>query len=162
MKTKFLPLALAAFMALAMFGNTTYASENRKEKDSPNMETYYIGGLKKGNLMLWDITSQCSNTFSVTIKDDDQTYVEINKNNYVKELNLLSHEAAIYEGGSNLRIEVVFDNENVQIKTANASGSIRNEKGKSIGCIYNYSLEDGNDSDYNDAVISLTSWKKNG
>ena len=158
MKTKFLSIMLTSFLAVGLFGNTVYA----KETDSNNKKTFYIGSLKKGDLMLWDVCSQCSNTFSVTIRDDDTIYADIDKDTSEKELDILSHDSAFYEGGSNLRIEVEYYGSSVNLKKAHASGAIKNEKKKTIGYIYTYNLEDFDDEAYNDAVITLSSWKKHG
>lgn len=162
MKTKLISGIIAAVMAIVIFGDTAYACEKGSGRTETNKQTYYISGLKKGDMMLWDVCSQCSNTFSVTIKDDNKTYTSIEKDDYVTDLKMLSHESALYEGGKNLRIEVEFTDPNVTIKTANASGAIKNEQKKTIGYLYNYSLEDGTDADYNDASISITSWKQQG
>lgn len=162
MKKNFLSLVVAGVIALSMLADNTCVYAKEKVQAKKSKETYYLGGIKKGDLILWDVCSQCANTFSVTIKDDNKTYATIGKDDYITELNILSHESALYDGGRNLRIEVEFDNPSVEIKTAVASGSIKNEKKNTIGHLYNYSLEDGDDADYNDVSISITSWKKQG
>ncbi|MCR4996332.1 MAG: hypothetical protein K6A61_03430 [Butyrivibrio sp.] len=162
MRTRFLAAVFAVVMAITLFGDNVYASEKGKEKAESNKQTYYLSGLKKGDIIMWDVCSQCANTFSVTIKDDNKTYASIDKEDYVTEVKMLSHESALYEGGRNLRIEVEFTAPDVTIKTATASGAIKNEQKKTIGYLYNYSLEDGTDADYNDVSVSVTSWKKQG
>ena len=156
MKPKFLSLTLAALLAVSLIGITIYA----KESDSNNKKTFYIKNLEKGDLMLWDVCSRCSNTFSVTIRDDDTIYKDIYKDTYKKEVDVLSYGSAHYKGGKNLRIEVEFDDSSVDLKKAQASSAIKNEDNKTIGYIYTYNLEDANDEDYNDAVITLKSWKE--
>ena len=162
MRTRFLATVFAVVMAFTLLGDTAYASEKGKAKAEPNKQTYYISGLKAGDIILWDVCSQCANTFSVIIKDDDKIYAKIDKGDEVRELKLLAHDSAFYEGGSNLRIEVEYTDPAVTIKTANASGAIKNEQKRTIGYLYNYSLEDSTDDDYNDASISITSWKQHG
>jgi len=162
MKKNFLSIVVAGVIALSTLADNTCVYAKEKAKIEKNKETYYLCGIRKGDIILWDVCSQCSNTFSVTIKDDNKTYATIDKDDYSTELKILSHESALYDGGRNLRIEVEFGTPSVEIKTAVASGPIKNEKKNTIGHLYNYSLEDGEDADYNDVSISITSWKSHG
>ncbi len=122
-------------------------------------ETYYLSQLEKGDLMMWDVCSQCSNTFSVTIEDDDTVYATIDKDTAKKELDIVGQDSAIYQGGDNLRVVVQYYPLTVEIKTAKNSGTVKNEQGTTIGHLHSFSLEDGDDGDFNDAVITIKSWK---
>lgn len=127
-----------------------------------NRETYYLREFKKGDFMLWSVCSQCWNNFTVTIRDDKKEYAVIRKSIQLTDLQKLSQEAAIYEGGSNLRIEVEFDGTNIDIKESPVSGGIMDAHGNTVGYSYTYCLEDDKDMDFNDAYITITAWRKRG
>ena len=67
MKKNFLSLVVAGVIALSMLADNTCVYAKEKVQAKKNTETFYLSGLKKGDLILWDICSQCANTFSVTI-----------------------------------------------------------------------------------------------
>ena len=125
MKKFFLPLIVTVFMAITVFLNAGCSSTKEIQKLNANRENYNISGLKNGELMLWDICSQCQNTFSVTIKDNERIYTNADKNDYENALQILSHDTAFYKGDGDLQIEIEFDNSSVILKTAKTSSTIK-------------------------------------
>ncbi len=125
------------------------------------VEVYYIREFKKGDFMLWNVCSQCANDFTIEIRDDNKTYDRIIKSNHDTALQKLSQKAAIYEGGSNLRIVVEFNNTK-EIRESAVSGGILDRKGNTVGYSYTYCYEDSEDWDFNDAYLTITAWRKKG
>ena len=125
-------------------------------------EIYYLREFRNGDFMLWNVCSQCYNTFTVTLKDDKKTYATINKANHITDLQKLSQASAFYDGGSNLRVEVEFFDGTKDIQESVVSGGTLDPRGNTVGYSYTYCLEDGEDWDFNDAYITLTAWRKKG
>lgn len=129
---------------------------------SASKETYFLREFEKGDFMLWDVCSQCMNTFTVTIRDDKKVYANIRKANPSTELQILSQESADYDGGSNLRIEIAFDNPDAKIKKSQTAGAIMDKQSNTVGFSYTYCIEDGDDWDFNDVFITVIAWKNKG
>ncbi len=125
-------------------------------------DKFILEEFKKGYFMLWDVCSQCVNTFTVKIMDDTKTYANIVKSDTNTDLHILSQDSAMYDGGSNLRIEIQFDNKDVDIKKSQTAGAIVDDMSNTVGFTYTYCIEDANDNDYNDAFITIIGWKNKG
>lgn len=127
-----------------------------------NERTFYLREFKNGDFMLWSVCSQCWNTFTVTIRDENEVYAVIKKATHDTNLQKLSQDAKKYKGGDALRVEIVFDSEEVDIQESIVSGGVVDSHSNTIGYSYTYCLEDAHDEDFNDAYISIIAWRKMG
>lgn len=127
-----------------------------------NQEVFYLQEFKPGDFMLWSVCSQCLNTFSVVIRDDSKIYATVRKSTKATDLQKLSQDSAFYGGGENLRIEVEFDKQSVDIQESTVSGGIVGGHSRTVGYSYTYCLEDEGDEDYNDVYIAIIAWRKHG
>lgn len=123
---------------------------------------YFLREFKKGDYMLWSVCSQCYYTYKVVIKDDHTVYANITKDNNSTNLQKLEQEAKVYNGGTNLCVEITFDDSRVDIKESIVSGGITDAVSNTVGYIYTYCIEDGTDKDYNDAYINIIAWRNQG
>lgn len=124
-----------------------------------NKETYFLREFKKGDYMLWNVCSQCWQTFTVTIRDDSKVYTTIKKTTHNCTIQKLEQNAEFYGGGSNLRVEIVFDDSKVEVKESSVTGGITDRHTNTVGYSYTYCIEDGTDDDYNDAYIAIIAWR---
>lgn len=125
-----------------------------------NQETYFLREFKNGDYMLWNICSQCYNTFTVVIRDDSKVYKTIKKTSVACSLLKLEQGSEFYSGGSNLRIEITFDKKDINIKESIVSGGITDRRANTVGYSYSYCIEDSTDDDYNDIYINVVAWRK--
>lgn len=123
---------------------------------------YFLREFQNGDFMLWSVCSQAYNKFTVVIKDDKKTYANIKKTDTSTSLKKLSQDSSEYKGGSNLRVEVTFDNKKVEVKESILSGGITDSVSNTVGYVYTYCIEDGTDDDYNDVYINIVAWRKKG
>lgn len=125
-----------------------------------NKETYFLREFKKGDYMLWSVCSQCYNLFTVVIRDDTKIYKMISKTSTDCTLQKLEQGGDFYTGGANLRVELIFNDGNVDIRESIVSGGITDRRANTVGYTYSYCIEDAWDNDYNDAYINVVAWRK--
>lgn len=123
---------------------------------------FYLNAFKKNDFLLWSVCTQAYENFSVVIRDDKQTYLEVSKKSHSTELQKLVQDSATYNGGSNLRLIITYDNHNLDVHDSKISGSILDAMAREVGYSYTFCIEDGTDDDYNDAYISIVGWRKKG
>ncbi len=123
-------------------------------------EWFSLEEIKKGDIMYWNVTSQCHNTFRIELKDDDRTYFTAEKKDNETTLKEISQGYAFYQGGKSLRLEVTFDNGGADIKQSIVCGSITDDRSRTVGVSYTYCFEDAEDDDYNDAYVAVMAWRK--
>lgn len=125
-------------------------------------EYYYLREFKKGDYMLWNVCSQCYNNFTVRILDDNKQYMEVSKRSYSTNLQKLCQDSCDYDGGNNLRVEIEFEDRNIDIKESIVAGGITDRRSNTVGFTYTYCIEDATDDDYNDAYINIVAWHRKG
>lgn len=126
-----------------------------------NTATYYVPNFQKGDHMYWAIASKAGSKAYIVLKDDNKIYLEVKKEESTLTFKNLALGTATYEGGKNLRIEIiVYDYEKLDIKSSINSFNITDTKSRIVGYGYNYCIEDWTDNDYNDYYINLVAWVK--
>ncbi len=125
-------------------------------------ECFYLEEVKKGDILYWNVTSQCYNSFVITLRDDNQVYFVAKKTDNETSLHEVEQGYAFYSGGNNLRIEVLFNNGQNDVKQSIVCGGITDARSKTVGFSYTYCFEDYNDDDYNDAYVAVMSWRRAG
>lgn len=126
-----------------------------------NSANYYLNNINQGDIMFWSLCSQTASTGSIVLKDDNQTYFNKIKDDSSTNLEVIANDSAVYGGGANLRIEVVL-NDGCNINQIINSYNITDPSSKTLGCAYNYFLEDSTDNDFNDYYINVVAWKNKG
>lgn len=126
-----------------------------------NTATYYLPNIDEGNIMFWSLCSQTGSTGSIVLKDDNQIYFNKTKDDSSNNLQVITTDSAIYRGGANLRLEVVL-NEGCNINQIINAYNIADSSSRTLGCSYNYCLEDSTDNDFNDYYINVVAWKNIG
>lgn len=124
---------------------------------------YKLVTFDKNDFMSWTITSQAGSKANIVLRDDDKIYFSVKKDVEDHNLLLLEQGSALYEGGSNLRIELeVHSHPDLNITQNNNAYSIITSAGDRVGSGYTICIEDHLDADFNDYFFSIVAWKKKG
>jgi hypothetical protein len=121
----------------------------------------FLENFKKGDYMCWHVCSQCANTGSVVLRDDSTVYFEAKKASRSTDLQHLKQGGAYYTGGTNLRVEFTVDT-GTELQTSSSGDGILDNKGRNVGFIYTFCIEDSVDSDFNDFYVNVVAWKRKG
>ncbi len=124
--------------------------------------TYFLKNFRQGDYMFWSICSQCQSTATIVLKDDSRTYFTVNKTSPSTDLQKLAQDSAAYQGGNNLRIEIMVNFPNANIQQTINSYNITDSCANIVGHGYNFCIEDSDDNDYNDYYIDIVAWNKKG
>ena len=126
-----------------------------------NSTMMFLENFQKGDYMCWHVCSQCSNRGTVILRDNDKVYFTADKKDYNMSIQHLSEGFAQYTGGRDLRIEITV-HENCNLHVSMSGDAILDTKGRNVGFIYDYCVEDGSDDDFNDFFINIVAWRKKG
>lgn len=125
---------------------------------------YPVEEVKEGEYMVWSVCSQTASRGLIVLRDDEQIYDTVSKDNTSTELQDLTKgtKGAFYGGGGNLRFEVtIHDALRPQLGCKSINGIIDGEA-RIVGHTVNICIEDYNDNDYNDYYITFAAWQKKG
>lgn len=114
---------------------------------------------KKGNLIAWNISTQCWNSVRVRIyagsKEYFQEYKPYERSGNLKVLGL---DHGVIQTDDTVKIQVTVTESN-SLKSNVVSGAISDKRARRVGYIYDICIEDGEDRDYNDVYINIVGWK---
>lgn len=114
---------------------------------------------QKGNLIAWNISTQCWYGVNIKIYAGSKIYFEGSKPYKTSgNIEVIGLGNATLETDDVLRIRVeVSQSSNLQSNVV--SGAISDKKARRVGYIYDICLEDSGDRDYNDVYINIIGWK---
>lgn len=117
-----------------------------------------LKNIKSGQRLTVSATSACGSTGTIVLKDDSKVYATFRKTSEAHQYMYLGNASDKYTGGNNLRIEVNIEHSSYQIsiKQLVVNTNIVDGKGNIVGSVYTIAIEDYNDYDYNDFVITIT------
>ena len=115
----------------------------------------------KGYFLAWNITTQCQNTVTVTLKVGKTVYFSSSKNDKDTALKLISQGSRNHDCDGTPVLTVTV-NESTQLKQSFTSGAINDQRARKVGYVYDFCLEDWTDDDYNDVYINIVGWAKKG
>ncbi len=116
-----------------------------------------LKGISKGQGITISAISACGSTGTIVLKDDNKTYATLQKTSLNHLYQYLGNAHCKYEGGNNLRIEVDLNHISyaISLKQIVTKTDIVDSKGNVVGASYVIAIEDYDDYDYNDIVISI-------
>lgn len=112
----------------------------------------------KGNLIAWNITTQCGYLPTVKLVAGNKTFFAMNKKTLDHHLQLLGHGSAVIDTTETLKL-VISIPQSTKIKSSIVAGAISDKKAKKVGYIYDICIEDSDDNDYNDVYVNIVGWK---
>ncbi|MEG1606987.1 MAG: hypothetical protein RR066_03940 [Mucinivorans sp.] len=122
-------------------------------------KTIYLTTPQKNDFLFWTVATQCFNLGTVIIRDDATLYATIRKTSTSTSLQVLEQSTKQYTGTKGLRVEIDIPASD-HIKVASEAVQPIEAGGKTVGCCYNFCIEDYIDEDYNDFYINIVSWNK--
>lgn len=116
-----------------------------------------LENVKRGQRMTISAISSCWSIGTITLMDDSTTYSILDNDEATNKHQLLGIRSKKYSGGKNLRVEIEIENDkfDINIKQTVTNTNMVNSNGKIIGSIYTIAIEDLNDNEYNDFVITV-------
>lgn len=124
-------------------------------------EVFSLTEIANGDIMYWNVTSQCYNKFKIVLKAGDKVYFTASKNDNSTDFKKIEEGYAFYDGEKgNLILEVTFDNGGLDVRQSSHCDAITDARSKTVGFAYTYCFEDGVDEDYNDAYLAVMAWRK--
>jgi hypothetical protein len=118
-----------------------------------------------GDFMAWTVTSQAYNQIHVRLEAADEAdntvYFDASKSNHDTSIQVLAQSSAEYMADGELVLTVEVD-ESWSLQSCVNAGPITTSTGDRVGYFYNIAIEDASDNDFNDALITITSWKSKG
>lgn len=120
---------------------------------------FVLDQYQKGNLIAWNISTQCWNSVKVRIYAGAKEYFSAKKPfERSGQMHVIGLDHAVIDTDDDLKIEITIP-ESSEIKSNVVSGAISDRKARRVGYIYDICLEDGTDRDYNDVYINIVGWK---
>ena len=120
---------------------------------------YLLNGIKAGDIMCWDVLTQCQNTLKVTLRDSKKVYFEYDKHSTDTKCSVLGQNNAVaVEDDPCLYVDIPNSH---GIKECSYSQAIVAE-GVDAGKVFSICIEDYIDNDYNALYINVCSWHKKG
>lgn len=114
---------------------------------------------KKGNLIAWNISTQCWNSVKVQIYAGSKVYFEGSKPFKPSgNMEVIGLDNSVLETDDVLKISVEVP-ESSEIQSSIVSGAISDKRARRVGYIYDICLEDQGDRDFNDVYINIVGWK---
>lgn len=123
---------------------------------------YKLQGIQKNDLLYWNCCSQTSRTGEIVIKDDQKVYATFSKTSPDASLQQLGTGSGAYQGGANLRVEIMIIDSGDPIDLVQTSGNITDRSGDLVGISFSLCYEDWSDKDYNDFYLNVMAWRKKG
>lgn len=123
-------------------------------------KTYYLNETKKGDIICWDVCSQCGNFAEVKLFDDNTDYFVYTKNFTDHRFRLLGQNYS-YFTGDKLSLTITIPN-SAEIRQSISTSCITDDFGNVVGYVYSFCIEDSTDNDYNDIYVNVCAWRKNG
>lgn len=116
-----------------------------------------LTNVKSGQRMTISAISACGSTGTIVLKDDSKTYATIRKSSEAHQYQYLGNASDKYMGGRNLRVEINIQHSSYQIsiKQIVNNTNLVDSKGNIVGSVYTIAVEDYDDYDYNDFVITI-------
>lgn len=116
-----------------------------------------LTNVKSGQRMTISAISACGSTGTIELKDDSKTYATIRKSSEGHHYQYLGNASDKYMGGRNLRVEINIQHSSYQIsiKQIVNNTNLVDSKGNIVGVVYTIAVEDYDDYDYNDFVITI-------
>ncbi|MCL2055270.1 MAG: hypothetical protein FWG90_12685 [Oscillospiraceae bacterium] len=113
--------------------------------------------ISKGQRMMIYANSACGSTASIILKDDKETYATIKKGELSHLSRFLGQEIKLYNGGSNLRLEIEMEHPSydIAIKPIVTFTDTVDALGKSHGGVYNIAVEDYKNNTYSNLSIVI-------
>jgi hypothetical protein len=110
----------------------------------------------KGNLIAWNVATNCEYTPTIELMDGDKKLFSFTKNEG-SHFQFLGNGSAMLENTAGLKLKVSIP-QSSNIKSSIVSGAILNENAKRVGYVYNICIEDFSDDDYNDVYVNIIGW----
>lgn len=123
--------------------------------------TFELEQFPKGYFLAWDVTAQCWNTVTVTLKAGNTVYFSATKTNHSTGLQLLNQSSRDHNCNETPILTITV-NEATQLKQSFTSGAINDQRAKKVGYVYDFCIEDSTDDDYNDVYVNIVGWAKKG
>lgn len=116
-----------------------------------------LTNVKSGQRMTISAISACGSTGTIELKDDSKTYATIRKSSEGHQYQYLGNASDKYTGGKNLRVEINIQHSSYQISIKQIVNNTKlvDKKGKIVAIVYTIAVEDYDDYDYNDFVITI-------
>lgn len=114
---------------------------------------------KKGNLIAWNISTQCWYGVTVTVYAGSKVYFNGSKP-YEKSgaMKVIGLDHAVLETDDILKVKIDVP-QSSRLESNIVSGAVSDKRARRVGYIYDICLEDGCDRDYNDVYINIAGWK---
>lgn len=112
----------------------------------------------QGNLIAWNITTQCGCLPTVKLVAGDKTFFTMKKTTWDNNLQLLGNGSATIDTAESLKLVITIP-QSMKIKSSIVAGAISDKKAKKVGYIYDICIEDSDDNDYNDVYVNIVGWK---
>jgi len=112
----------------------------------------------RGNLIAWNVTSQCGYKGTLTLKSGNETLFSISKTTVDHNLILLGNGNTTITTDNTLKLIIDIPQSSI-VKSSIVSGAITDKMAKKVGYIYDLCIEDSNDDDYNDFYVNIVGWK---
>lgn len=117
-----------------------------------------LANVKSGQRITISAISACGSTGTIVLKDDSTTYATLSKTSEGHQYQYLGNSSDKYTGGKNLRVEINIRHSSYQIsiKQIVNNTNLVDDNGKIVGSVYTIAVEDYDDYDYNDFIITIT------
>lgn len=120
---------------------------------------FVLDQYQKGNLVAWNISTQCWNSVKVRIYAGTKEYFsEYKPFERSGQMHVIGLNHAVIDTDDELKVEISIT-ESSDIQSSVVSGAIADRHARRVGYIYDICLEDGSDRDYNDVYINIVGWK---
>jgi hypothetical protein len=110
----------------------------------------------KGNLIAWNVTTNCAYTPTIELMDGDKKLFSITKKDG-DHFQFLGNGSATIENTGKLKLKISIP-QSSNIDSSIASGAVLNRNAKKVGCFYNICIEDFSDDDYSDVYVNIIGW----
>lgn len=121
---------------------------------------YKLPEIKAGMYMCWNICTQTSGHYTLTLKDKQgNVYFSYKKDTFASSLQLVG------QGSSDVKGELVLTvdcPESAELKQSIDANVITDSSGGTVGQGYSFCIEDWIDEDYNDVYIDIVAWNNKG
>lgn len=130
----------------------------RPQPPKPQGTKIYPIPFPKGWHMIWAMYTQSSNEFTVILKDNSETYVNVTRAQEEPIPHLA--EGASEIKGENLQLEVTISGKNFTgFKDCINTYVVFDGASNIVGYGYNLCVEDWTDNDYNDLFVTMACWR---
>lgn len=120
---------------------------------------FELGEFPQGYFLAWEVATQCYNMVNVSLEAGDMVYFSADKNNRNCNLQQISQSSRDHTVNATPVLTITV-NESSQLKQSFTSGAVTDQKGKKVGYIYSFCIEDSTDDEYNDVYINIAGWAK--